>query len=135
MSIMRQLDSPVAREPLRIETIQATILEIPLVRPHRVAVFSIDKQSIVLVRVRTADGTEGVGEGVVPGGPWWGGESVEGMHAMIQAYLAPLLIGEDASRIDFLAQRINKLIAGASFAKAAVEMALWGGLHHLYVRV
>ncbi|WP_454646310.1 hypothetical protein [Bradyrhizobium liaoningense] len=52
-------------------------------------------------------------------------ESVEGMQALIENYLAPLLIGEDASRIDFHIHRINELIAGASFAKAAVEMALW----------
>jgi muconate cycloisomerase len=125
MSMAMPIEPPAIGDPLRIEAIQAKILDIPLIRPHRVAVSSISKQSIVLVRVRTADGTEGFGEGVVPGGPWWGGESVEGIHALIQGYLAPLLVGQDASRIDYLVQRMDKLIAGANFAKAAVEMALW----------
>ena len=113
------------REPLQIESIRSTILDIPLIRPHKFSVTSIDRQSVVLVRVRTEDGTEGVGEGVVPGGPWWGGESIEAVHALIERYLGPMLIGEDAARIDYLAHRMNKVIAGGSFAKAAIEMALW----------
>jgi muconate cycloisomerase len=111
--------------PLRIESIRTDILDIPLIRPHRFSVTSIEKQSILLVRVRTSDGSEGIGEGVVPGGPWWGGDSIEGLQSLIDLYLAPLLIGEDVSRIDFLVLRMNKLIPGAAFAKAAVEMAFW----------
>ncbi len=105
-------------------TIETQLLEIPLVRPHRFSVLTIRTQGILLVRVRTADGTEGIGEGVVPGGPWWGGESIEGISVMVERYLAPLLVG-DAARVDYLAQRMNKLVAGAPFAKAALEMALW----------
>jgi Mandelate racemase / muconate lactonizing enzyme, N-terminal domain len=47
-------------------------------------------QSCVVVRVRTADGLTGLGEGVVPGGgPGWGGGSVESIKVTIDAYLAP----------------------------------------------
>jgi muconate cycloisomerase len=112
-------------DPLLIESIETTLLDIPLVRPHRFSVLSITSQTTLLVRVRTRDGVVGIGEGVVPGGPWWGGESVEGMKALIDGYLAPLLLGEDAQRVDFLTQRLNHLVAGARFAKAAVDMALW----------
>jgi muconate cycloisomerase len=31
----------------------------------------------ILVRVTARDGVTDTGEGVVPGDPWWGGESVE----------------------------------------------------------
>ena len=110
---------------LRIESVHTSILDIPLVRPHVVSVSRLEKQSFVLVRVRTADGIEGIGEAVVPGGPWWSGESIEGVEAMIQRYLAPLLIGEDASNIDYQIQRLNGMIPGAAFAKAGLEMALW----------
>lgn len=111
--------------PLIIEAIETTILDIPLRRPHRFSVLSIDTQSTLLVRLITRDGIVGIGEGVVPGGPWWGGESIEGMQALIERYLIPILIGEDALRVDYLSDRTNRLVANAPFAKAAVEMALW----------
>lgn len=125
MTVTELRHRPDVSEPLRIKSIRSTILDIPLIRPHRVSVSTIEKQSILLVRVTSADGTEGIGEGVVPGGPWWGGESIEGMQSLIERYLTPLLVGEDAVRIDYLVQRMNKLIHGAAFAKAAIDMALW----------
>ncbi|UNB54553.1 muconate/chloromuconate family cycloisomerase [Mycolicibacterium sp. YH-1] len=109
----------------RIVRVETSLLDIPLKRPHRFSVLTIDTQAVLLVRILTSDGIVGIGEGVVPGGPWWGGESVEGMRALIDGYVGPLLIDEDALRVDYLAQRMNRLIAGASFAKSAVEMALW----------
>ena len=110
---------------LTIESLATTILDIPLSRSHKFSVLSIEVQSTLLVRLRTIDGIVGIGEGVVPGGPWWGGESIEGMQVLIERYLAPGLIGQDAYRVDRLMQRMDRLVAGAPFAKAAVEMALW----------
>jgi muconate cycloisomerase len=110
---------------LVIKSIETTLLDIPLIRPHKFSVLTIDTQTTMLVRVLTEDGIVGIGEGVVPGGPWWGGESIEGMRIMVIQYLAPLLVGEDALRVDYLAHRMDRLVTGARFAKAAVEMALW----------
>ncbi|HEX3591396.1 MAG TPA: muconate cycloisomerase family protein [Pseudonocardiaceae bacterium] len=111
-----------------IQSIGTTLVDVPLRRPHRVATQSIAAQSMVLVRVRTSDGVEGIGEAVVPGGPWWGGESVEGMQALIDRYLAPLLHGQDARRVGYLAHSLDRAIGGGQFAKAGVEMALWDAL-------
>jgi muconate cycloisomerase len=111
--------------PMRVESVRTSLLNIPLVRPHVTSVARIQYQSSVLVRVRTTDGVEGFGEAVVPGGPWWSGDSIEGIEALIHRYLAPLLIGEDAANIDFQIQRLNRLVPGAHFAKAGVDMALW----------
>lgn len=112
-------------DPLLIESVHTTLLDIPLRRPHRFAVGSIDHQSVVLVRLRTAVGIEGIGEGVVPGGPWWGGESIEGVKILIDTYLAPLLVGQDAARVEQVVRLLERTINGAQFAKAAVEMAMW----------
>lgn len=117
---------------LRIRSIRTSILDIPLVRPHRVAVATLETQPILLVRVLLANGVEGIGEGVTPGGPWWGGESVEGMQALVDRHLAPMLLGQDAGRIDQLLQQMNRSVAGANFAKAAVDMALWDALGKSY---
>ncbi|GAA1754315.1 muconate/chloromuconate family cycloisomerase [Aeromicrobium alkaliterrae] len=112
-------------DDLRVHSVHTTLVDLPLVRPHRFAVTSIEHQSAVIVRLRTADGIEGIGEAVVPGGPWWGGESIEGIKALIDGYIAPLIIGADVHRVEALARHLEKVIAGAQFAKAAVEMALW----------
>ncbi|MGD0073426.1 MAG: muconate cycloisomerase family protein [Candidatus Binataceae bacterium] len=109
---------------LKIRAVRADILDLPIRRPHTFASLTITKQSYLLVRLQTEEGIEGVGEGVTAGDPWWGGESVEGMKSMIDSYLAPLLIGEDATRFGLLRRKMNTVAAGNPSAKAALEMAL-----------
>jgi muconate cycloisomerase len=117
---------PSAHSPrLAIESVSTTLVDVPLIRPHKFSVHSMTHQSMVIVRLRTSDGIEGIGEAVVPGGPWWGGESIEGIKALIDRYIAPLLTGQDASRVGAVAAFLDRAIAGGQFAKAAVEMALW----------
>jgi muconate cycloisomerase len=108
-----------------ISAIETTILDVPLLRPHRFSTLTIDSQSLLLVRVETRDGVVGIGEGVVPGGPWWGGESIEGMKTMVDLYLAPHLVGESLHEVTRLSRKMDRTVAGAEFAKAGVEMAMW----------
>ncbi|WP_309231569.1 muconate/chloromuconate family cycloisomerase [Nocardia sp. SYP-A9097] len=100
------------------------MLDVPLVRPHKFATTTMDKQPLLLVQVRTAGGTIGIGEGVVPGGPWWGGESVETMQVIIEKYLAPVVLGRRADEITGIMLDLERVVAGAHFAKAAVDVAL-----------
>lgn len=111
--------------PSRITAVQVTLLDLPLLRPHKFAVTTMRTQGVLLIRVVTEDGVVGWGEGVVPGGPWWGGESVEGMAALIDRHLAPAVIGQDVLQPEAVARRLEKLAAGAPFARAGVEMAVW----------
>ncbi len=109
---------------LVIREVETAILDLPIRRPHFFAHLTITRQSFVLVRVRTEDGLVGIGEGVTAGGPWWGGESVETMKAILDAHLGPLAVGEDASRVQPLRQKLDRLVAGNPYAKCALEMAL-----------
>lgn len=114
---------------LRVESVETVIVDLPLVRPHQFSVLTIDTQSFVLVRLRTTDGIEGIGEAVVPGGPWWGGEAVESIKVLIDTYLGPALAGEDLTRIEWVSNKLNRVVAGNPFAKASLEMAAydaWG---------
>jgi muconate cycloisomerase len=108
----------------RVERIETTILDVPLRRPHRFARVGMDVQPVLLARVYTAGGVVGVGEGTVPGGPWWGGESVETMQAIIDTYLAPVVVGRDVDDLAAIQQAMEDVSAGNLFAKAAVEVAL-----------
>lgn len=105
----------------RVETV---ILDVPLVRPHKFATMTMHKAAILLCFVHTDDGVVGVGEGVVPGGPWWGGESVETMQVIIDRYLAPLVIGKPVNAIAAIQQAMDATAAENWYAKAAIEVAL-----------
>jgi muconate cycloisomerase len=113
---------------LVITSIETTIVDVPLIRPHRFANVTMREQSLVVTRVRTRDGVTGNGEAVVPGGPWWGGDSVESIQATIDRYLAPQLVGEPAGDVERLVATMDRFVHGNAFAKAAVEMALWDAL-------
>ncbi len=109
---------------LRIDQVETVLLDVPLRRPHRFARASMDAQPMMLVFLRTAGGVTGVGEGVVPAGPWWGGESVETMQLIVERYLTPLLVGRRVDDIAATMTAMTDVVAGNLFAKAAVEVAM-----------
>lgn len=109
---------------LRIDSVETVLLDVPLRRAHRFARVGMDAQPVLLVFLRTAGGVTGVGEGVVPGGPWWGGESVETMQLIIERYMAPILRGRDVDDIAAIGRDIDDVVANNLYAKTAVEVAL-----------
>ncbi|GAY07281.1 muconate/chloromuconate family cycloisomerase [Pseudonocardia sp. N23] len=111
-------------DDLRIDRVETVLVDIPLRRPHRFARASMNAQPVLYVFVRTAGGITGTGEGVVPAGPWWGGESVETMQVIIERYIAPILTGRRVDEIGTLQRDITDVVAANLFAKAAVEVAL-----------
>ena len=54
----------------------------------------------------------------------WSGETQAGCIALIEHFLAPLLIGADPFDIEWITRRMDRAAFGNSFAKAALEMAL-----------
>ena len=109
---------------LRIDRVETVVVDIPLRRPHRFARASMHAQPVLYVFVHTSGGTVGVGEGVVPGGPWWGGESVETMQVIIERYIAPVLTGRSVTDVHRILRDVTDVVAANLYAKAAVEVAL-----------
>lgn len=109
---------------LEIERVVTSILDLPIRRPHKLSAITMAHQSVVLVEIHTRGGIVGYGEGVTPGGPWWSGESVETIKALIDAHLAPAIIGLQVNNINLAYQRMSKAVAKAPFAKASVEIGL-----------
>lgn len=109
---------------LRIDRVETVVLDVPLRRAHRFARTGMEAQPVLLVFVRTSGGVTGVGEGVVPGGPWWGGESVETMQLIVERYLTPILVGREVDDIEGISRDIDDLVAANLYAKTAVEVAL-----------
>jgi muconate cycloisomerase len=77
----------------------------------------------LLVKIHTDEPHIGLGE--VSCTPRWSGEDQVTAAHFIQTYIAPLLVGEEATDINRLSLKIKSAVAGNPFTKAAVEMALW----------
>ena len=122
--------APLAREPaepypeLAIRTVEASVLDIPSIRAHRLSGTEMTSKSFVLVRVRLANGIEGVGEAAVLGGPRWAEESVESIRSVVVGYLAPALVGHPAHAFEANARRMANAAKRNGAARAAVESAL-----------
>ena len=62
----------------KISRIDTFIVDVPTIRPHVLAMATMRRQSVVLVRILGDDGIEGVGEGTTIGGLSYGKTSVAG---------------------------------------------------------
>jgi muconate cycloisomerase len=107
-----------------IEHIETFLVDVPTIRPHKLSVATMQTQTLVLVRVRCADGITGWGEATTIGGLSYGEESPESIKTNIDTYFAPLLTGMDASAPALAMAKLRKTIQGNRFAKCAIETAL-----------
>jgi len=110
---------------LTIRSVETRILDVPLIRPHKFATTTATAQAILLVSVTTEAGVVGYGEGVTPGGPWWGGESAETMQVLVEKYLAPVAVGRRVDEIPAVLEAMEGVVARGRFAKAALEIAMF----------
>ena len=113
--------SNVAPVVARIDTL---ILDLPTIRPHKLSVATMNGQVLMLVRILCSDGIVGWGEGTTIGGLAYGGESPESMKTNIDSWFAPVILGQDATRVQALMARVGKMVKDNRFAKSAVETAL-----------
>jgi muconate cycloisomerase len=107
-----------------IEAIETILADVPTVRAHKLSVATMHTQTLVLVRIRCADGIEGWGEATTIGGLNYGEESPESIKVNIDTHFAPLLIGMDARNVAACMAKVRKIIQGNRFAKCAIETAL-----------
>jgi muconate cycloisomerase len=108
----------------KITSVEAILVDLPTIRAHQLAMATMQQQTLVIVRMTSSDGIEGIGEATTIGGLSYGEESPEGMKLTIDTYLAPALIGFDASNINGAMARLNKVARGNRFAKCALETAM-----------
>jgi muconate cycloisomerase len=113
---------------VKIEEVETFLVDLPTIRPHHLAMTTIDGQTLMLVRLTISDGTVGWGEGTTIGGLAYGSESPEGMKLAIDTYVTPVLLGCDPDRVGRTMAMIGKAMQGNHFAKCAVETALLDAL-------
>lgn len=109
---------------INIEAIETVLLDVPTIRPHVLAMATMYRQTVCLVRIRCSDGVEGIGEATTIGGLAYGAESPEGIKLAIDTYFAPMLKSCDATRPATVMAALSRHIVGNHFAKCAIETAL-----------
>ena len=125
-------DTNALARDLAIAEVRSTIVDVPTVRRHKLSNTSVTAQSFVLVRVRLANGAEGIGEAATLGGPRWSEESVEAIKANIDAYLAPAILGSRADRFEAAGLRMDQAAKRNNAAKAAIETALFDAVGKVF---
>lgn len=110
--------------PATVTAVEAVIVDLPTIRAHKLAMATMQVQTLVVVRLRSSDGIEGLGEATTIGGLSYGDESPEGTKLTIDTYLAPLLLGADATNVNRLMDLLCRSVKGNRLAKSAIETAL-----------
>ncbi|TKI07905.1 muconate cycloisomerase family protein [Martelella alba] len=113
---------------LTIDRIDSWLVDIPTIRPHKLAMVTMGCQTLVIVKMRCEDGITGWGEATTIGGLSYGAESPESIKVTIDRYLAPLIIGHPLSGVEPLAAAMNAGVRDNSFAKSALETAFLDAL-------
>lgn len=106
------------------KSIETLLVEIPTIRPHKMAVATMQTQTLVLIKITTEDGFVGWGEATTIGGLGYGEESPESVQTNIDTYFAPLLKTLSGLNIAQTMQVIQRNINGNRFAKCAIQTAL-----------
>ena len=106
------------------KSIETLLVEIPTIRPHKMAVATMQTQTLVLIKITTEDGYVGWGEATTIGGLGYGEESPESVKVNIDTYFAPLLKTLSGLNVAQTLQVIKKNINGNRFAKCAIQTAL-----------
>lgn len=106
------------------KSIETMLVEIPTIRPHKMAVATMQTQTLVLVKISTDDGFVGWGEATTIGGLGYGEESPESVKTNIDTYFAPLLKTLAGLNFAQTMRALKKNINGNRFAKSAIQTAL-----------
>lgn len=111
--------------PIQILAVETLLVDVPTIRPHKLSVATMMGQTLVLVRLQTSDDLVGWGEATTIGGLAYGEESPESIKTNIDRYIAPLLVGQDATQVAACMARVKDNVQGNRFAKCAIETALY----------
>lgn len=109
---------------ITIKNIETLIVDLPTIRPHHLSMAVMRNQTMVIIRLFCSDGIEGLGEATTIGGISYADEAPETIKLAIDTYFTPLLINQDATKINHLMNLLNKNISGNNFAKSGIETAL-----------
>jgi len=107
---------------MRVTTVETVAVQVPFAERFPVSYETERETDHVFVRIHTADGRVGYGEGAAL--PWFTGEVADGMAAVVDQYLRPRVEGGSLDAADAAVVDFGRSFPNAPGACAAVEMAL-----------
>jgi L-Ala-D/L-Glu epimerase len=108
---------------VKIIDIEVWRQSIPLIKPFKTALRTVERAESVMVKVSSDCGRVGWGE--APATVVITGDSLESIEAAIVKTIRPQLIGQDLLESEHVFHILNKSMVRNSSAKAAVDMALY----------
>lgn len=111
-------------ESIAVVSLESVIVDLPTIREHKLAMTTMRTQTLVILRLRCADGIEGVGEATTIGGLAYGDQSPETIKIALDQYIAPIVSGMDARSVNAVMAAVERSVQGNSLAKSALETAL-----------
>jgi muconate cycloisomerase len=109
---------------MKITSLESILVDLPTIRAHKLARQTVMQQTLVVLRLRTDAGLEGIGEATTIGGLSYGEESPESIKSALDTYIAPLVKGLDASNVNSIMAEVDRHVIGNRLAKSALETAL-----------
>jgi muconate cycloisomerase len=109
---------------MKIASLESILVDLPTIRAHKLARQTVMQQTLVILRLQTDAGIEGLGEATTIGGLSYGEESPEGIKSALDTYVAPLVIGQEPHRINHIMAEVERHVVGNRLAKSALETAL-----------
>ncbi len=110
---------------MKITALKSILVDLPTIRAHKLARQTVMQQTLVILRLGTDAGIEGIGEATTIGGLSYGEESPESIKSALDCYLAPIISGQDPSNINHIMSEVDRHVVGNRLAKSALETALF----------
>ncbi len=108
---------------MKIKSIKTNEIQIPLIKPFKTALRTVEYVRDVIVTVETDNGIIGYGE--APPTVAITGDSTESILSAINDRIAPALIGCDMDYFDSVMKKLHTSIDKNTSPKAAIDMALY----------
>ena len=112
---------------MKITAIRTGEISIPLARPFKTALRTVERVEDIVVCITAENGMVGYGE--APPTAVITGDTKGSILSAINQFIAPAILGADLLALDEVMERMHRAIKGNTSAKAAVDMALydlWG---------
>jgi muconate cycloisomerase len=109
---------------MKITSFESILIDLPTIRAHKLARQTVMQQALVVLRLQTDEGLEGLGEATTIGGLSYGEESPESIKSALDTYISPIVTGLDPRNINAVMAEIERHVVGNRLAKSALETAL-----------
>lgn len=108
---------------MKIVRIETGGISIPLAKPFKTALRTVENVDDILVRITTDTGAVGYGE--APPTAVITGDTKGSIRCAIEECIAPALLGMDIENIDGIMHRLHTAVVKNTSAKAAVDIAVY----------